>query len=120
MTKSFCYNRFVLYQSFKYFSTNKETKFFCSETKSPFFREDLKISFRGGKIESPHSFSICLLIIPCTWALYFDQVSFTLTILALVTGIDENVLVVFILSAAEISHAQLTLTARVHPIFSNA
>ena len=100
-------------------STGTAFSFFYSEAKVFFSREDLKISFRGGKIKSPNNFSIRILIMPCMWTL-FDQVFFTLTILALVTGIDENVLVVFILSVAEILHAQLILTARVHPLYRYA
>ena len=58
--------------------------------------EVLKISFKGGKTESPHSFSISILIMSCPWALLGSSSFIIFAILSLVTGIDESVLVVFI------------------------
>ena len=83
--------------------------FFHSEGNVPNSRQDLKISSKSGKTESPHS--IHILIMACPWALFRSRFFIILATLALVTGIDENVCVVFILSAAGIS---LELSIRVH------
>ena len=77
----------------------------------PNSRQDLKVSSKGGKTKSPHNFSVRILIMACPWALFASKFFIILATLALVTGIDESVLVVFILSAAEIS---LVLSIRVH------
>ena len=74
--------------------------FFHSEGNVPLSRQDLKISFMGGKAESPHNFSIHILIMSCPWALFGSSLFIILAISALVTGIDESVLVVFMLSLA--------------------
>ena len=63
-------------------------------------RQDLKISSKGGKTDSQHNFSICILIMSCPWALFGSRFFIILAISALVTGIDESVLVVFMLSLA--------------------
>ena len=64
--------------------------------------QDLKISFKGGKTVSPHNFSILLLIMLCPWALNGSRIFIILAISTLVTGIDESVLVISMLSLAEI------------------
>ena len=84
--------------------------FFHSEGNVPLSRQDLKISSKGDKTEPPYNFSIHM-ISSCPWALFGSRFFIILARSTLVTGIDKSVLVVFILSVAEIS---LPLSIRVH------
>ena len=93
--------------------TGTKFVFFNSEGNVPLSRQDVKISSKGGKAESPYNFSICVLIMPCPRALLESRSFIILAISSLVTGIDESVLVAFILSIAEIS---LPLSIRVHSL----
>ena len=45
---------------------------FCTPELHLFSRQDLKVSSTGGKTESPHNFSIRILIMSCPW-IYLDQ-----------------------------------------------
>ena len=69
--------------------------FFHSEGNVPISRQDLKISSKGGKIDSPHNFSIRILIMSCPWALFGSRFFIILAISLQVTGIHQSVLVVF-------------------------
>ena len=62
--------------------------------------QDLKISSKSGKTDSQHNFGIRILIMSCPWALFGSKFFIILAISALVTEIDESVLVVFMLSLA--------------------
>ena len=75
---------------------------FHSEGNVPLLRHDLKISSKGAKTESPHNFCIFILIKSCPWALFGSRIFAILIILDVVTGIDESVVAVFILSVAGI------------------
>ena len=83
--------------------------FFHSEGKVLLKNKDLKISSKDSKTES-HNFSIRILIMSCSWALFGSRFLIILTISALLTGIDESVLVAFILIVGGIS---LALSIRV-------
>ena len=99
----------IVYHPF--FAPELRLLYFHSEANVPLSRQDLKISSKGGKTESTHNFSIRILIMSCPWALFGSRFFIILTISALVTGIDESDLVVFMLSLAGIS---LALSTRVH------
>ena len=71
----------------------------------------MKINSKGGKTESPHNFSIRILIMSCPWALFGSRLFIVLAISAVVTDIDESVLVVFMLSVAGFT---LALSIRVN------
>ena len=85
--------------------------FFHTEGNVPLSRQDLKLNSKGGKVESPHNFSIHILIMSCPWALSGSRLFIILAISALVIGIDESVLIVFMLSLAGIS---IALSIKVH------
>ena len=90
-------------------------RFFYTETTFAFFsfcgKRTLFESSMDRKTESQHNFSICILIISISWALFGSKKFIILAISALVTGIDESVLVVFILS---ILGTSLALSIRIH------
>ena len=81
--------------------------FFYSGRNTPLLRKNLKITSGDVRTESPYNFSLHILIVSCPMAQGF----FILVILRLVIRTDETVLVLFILSAAEIL---LTLSIRAH------
>ena len=83
--------------------------FFYSGRNTPLLRKNLKITSGDVRTESPYNFSIHILIVSCPRAQGF----FILVILHLVIRTDETVLVLFMLSAAEIL---LTLSIRAHSL----